>query len=331
MIKKILFIDSEGGHGGSSHSLFALIYGIKQIYPDIEITVLCRLKSNLISIYKEMGITVIQNKLLPKLSSVNSLKGNIIEFIKFKLFIWPKSRTLRKFLLKDIDKYNLIHINHEYLFYLSNFLKNNTTIKISGHIRTLCPINLFSKFQLSNYIKSLNCITFISENEYQHIRSFKLHISNYQICNNPVFLNRVVIPDKTLTTIDGIKVAIVGNFSLERGIDRIFSIAKKLPKDSNITFIIVGDKIVNENIPKSLKLGFKKGDDLASYTKEIGLDKIIKFIGFNDKPYNITSACNFILRLSRTNSPWGRDIIEAFALKKPVLACGVDNTFIKHK
>ena len=34
--------------------------------------------------------------------------------------------------------------------------------------------------------------------------------------------------------------------------------------------------------------------------------------------------------MSRTNSPWARDIIEGFALKKPVLACGLDNTFIKN-
>ena len=34
--------------------------------------------------------------------------------------------------------------------------------------------------------------------------------------------------------------------------------------------------------------------------------------------------------MSRTNSPWARDIIEGFALKKPVIACGLDNTFIKN-
>ena len=33
MTKNILFIDAEGGHGGSSNSLFALIYGIKKINP----------------------------------------------------------------------------------------------------------------------------------------------------------------------------------------------------------------------------------------------------------------------------------------------------------
>ena len=37
-----------------------------------------------------------------------------------------------------------------------------------------------------------------------------------------------------------------------------------------------------------------------------------------------------ILRLSRTNSPWARDVIEGFILKKPVLACGLDDTFIKN-
>ena len=55
MIDNILFIDAEGGHGGSSNSLFALVYGIKKNNPNIKVTVLCQLKSNLISTYKELG------------------------------------------------------------------------------------------------------------------------------------------------------------------------------------------------------------------------------------------------------------------------------------
>ena len=51
---------------------------------------------------------------------------------------------------------------------------------------------------------------------------------------------------------DLFKVAIVGNFSIERGIDRVFSIANKLSKHSKIVFIVIGDKIVLEKFPNLL-------------------------------------------------------------------------------
>ena len=183
---------------------------------------------------------------------------------------------------------------------------------------------------MKNYLNSLNLITFISKNEYSHAKKLKIDINNHQICFNPV-LNKVVTPSNQLVVNKDIfKVAVVGNFSLERGIDRIFSIAKKLSNYPKIVFIVIGDKIVNEKIPKSLKLGFKKGEDLSEYTKKIGLSNKLKFIGFQKNPHKITASCNIILRLSRTNSPWARDILEAFVLKKPVIACGSDDTFVKN-
>lgn len=330
MINDILFIDSEGGHGGSSNSLFALIYGIKTNNPNIKITVLCRLKSNLISAYKKLGVKAEYDTTLPKLSAVNSYFGNIIDFIRFKLFIWPKSYKFRKELLKNINKYNFIHFNHESLFYLSAYIKKNCSAKISGHVRTLCPLNIFSKYQLNIYFNSVHLVTFISKNEYVHSKKFNLDIKNYQICFNPTLQNIIPSSKQVILKKDLFKVAIIGNFSLERGIDRVFSIANKLSKHPKIVFIVIGDKIVLEKIPKSLKLGFKKGDDLSYFTKKIGLENKLKFIGFKNNPHEIISKCDVILRLSRTNSPWARDIIEGFALKKPVLACGSDNTFIKN-
>ena len=135
---------------------------------------MCRLKSNLINSYKKLGVQAEYDKTLPKLSAVNSFYGNIIDFIRFKLFIWPKSYKFRKKLLKNINKYNFIHINHESLFYLSDYIKKNSSIKISGHVRTLCPINIFSNYQLNIYFNSLSLITFISKNEYLHSKSLML-------------------------------------------------------------------------------------------------------------------------------------------------------------
>ncbi len=330
MLKKLLFIDSEGGHGGSSHSLFALIYGIKQEFPCINIKVWCRLESNLIKSYKSIGVEVLQDKSLPKLAAVENLKGNLIDFIKFKLFIWPKSIYIRKNLLKEVNNYDLIHFNHESLFYLAAFIKKYSSIKISGHIRTICPTNYFSKLQMATYINSLDYISFISKNEFKHLQ--KLNIQNftrYQICYNPVLLKNNIKAEKFILQTDGLKIAVLGNFSLDRGIDRVLSLAKKVPIKSNIKIIVIGDKIINENIPKSLRLDIKKGDDLAEVSSKLGLDNILKFVGYNENPSNIISVCDLVLRPSRTNSPWGRDIIEAFALKKPVIAIGEDNTFVK--
>ena len=127
------------------------------------------------------------------------------------------------------------------LFYLLLILKN-CSVKISGHVRTLCPINIFSKYQLNIYFSSLNLITFISKNEYV-FKKLNVDIKNYQICFNPVLQN-IATQSKQVFVKIYLKLLSSEFFLRKRGIDRVFFIANKLSKHSKIIFIVIGDKIV---------------------------------------------------------------------------------------
>ena len=54
------------------------------------------------------------------------------------------------------------------------------------------------------------------------------------------------------------------------------------------------------------------------------------FTGHVDKPENVIQGCDLIIKLFRTGSPYGRDVIEAYSLGKAVLATGTSEVFVKH-
>ena len=53
------------------------------------------------------------------------------------------------------------------------------------------------------------------------------------------------------------------------------------------------------------------------------------FLGPVSDPERVVVACDIVARLTREDSPWGRDVIEALALARPVLSTGSWGGFIR--
>ena len=161
----VLCLDIEGGHGGSSKSLYNSLKYIDQ--KNIKPFVICK-KSGLEQQYKALGIMCIVDKTMPTFTALRKQNRNILFYFIFKFYIWPKSKNFRKNLLHIINKnnINIVHCNLISLFLLARWLKKiKPHIILTLHVRTN-PVNTYTgRFQakVSNSVFS-NKI-FITENE----------------------------------------------------------------------------------------------------------------------------------------------------------------------
>ena len=111
----------------------------------------------------------------------------------------------------------------------------------------------------------------------------------------------------------------VGNISFFKGVDRLLDVAKHL-MDTNLKIKIYGEtrgelkfeKLLKENINK-LKLNN------------------IKLMGRTKKAEKIIQNAFVVLRPSRWNDPWGRDVLDAFNAGVPCISTGNYDDIIINK
>lgn len=69
---------------------------------------------------------------------------------------------------------------------------------------------------------------------------------------------------------------------------------------------------------------------LTSIVQRHGLHDLITFYGWTSDVEKQMEKMHCVVRPDRTGSPWGRDIIEAMSIGRPVLATGSEDIFIKN-
>lgn len=79
----------------------------------------------------------------------------------------------------------------------------------------------------------------------------------------------------------------------------------------NVTAILVGDALFGEK---------DYVQQLHKQVAELGLEKRVKFLGFQADIVPLMKACNLITHTSISPEPFGRVIVEAMLCKKPVIA-----------
>jgi glycosyltransferase involved in cell wall biosynthesis len=60
-----------------------------------------------------------------------------------------------------------------------------------------------------------------------------------------------------------------------------------------------------------------------------GLQEYISIIEHRRDIWKIISASDIVLRTSRLNDPWGRDIIESMVMGRPIVATGIYDGFVE--
>jgi glycosyltransferase involved in cell wall biosynthesis len=323
MKKKILFFDIEGGHGGSSKSLY---YTLSNISPKkFNITVVCKRKSWLESEYKKKNIKCFIFDEMPCFSSLKNFFNNIILLIKFTLIIWPNFLINKSKYITLINKNEIIHLNQISLVFFGLWIKKNFPNKtITMHIRTLPYYNFFSWLKI--FISTKICKKFIFITKYEKLYMEK--ILNKKI-EGSVISN--LGPEwKTIKNNKNkiINLASLSNYSYERGTDRVIDIFYKIPKKYKNNFFvhILGDYKIKNN----LKNFFNKKNNLKKYAEKLKVSKNIKFYGHHKYPEKILKKCQYLIKLTREENPWGRDIIEAISLGLGIISIGTKSPWIKN-
>jgi glycosyltransferase involved in cell wall biosynthesis len=326
----VLCLDIEGGHGGSSRSLFFLIQKIDRSL--IEPIVWCR-HSGIASAYRELGIEVSVEPDMPKVTSVRKFSRNLVLQTGFYAE-WVRARSFRRRLLTRISAgIDVVHANHESLSGLIGWLSRHSKCHITCHIRTILPHNLMARRQIRIISNAVSGLVFITENEKDSFMRLGGALpTSAKIIYNVVPSNQhVQTIAPSIMANDRFKIASISNFAYVRGTDRLVEIAECLKKlgHSDILFIVAGDM----NLPKSIltKLNHSVGDGrtLQDVAKEHHVDDMFCFTGHVSNPESLLAGCDLAIKPTRENNPWGRDIIEALGAGIPVASVGTYDRFVQ--
>ena len=73
-----------------------------------------------------------------------------------------------------------------------------------------------------------------------------------------------------------------------------------------------------------------KGKTLMDYAKSQKVSHMIRFMGHVKNPEKFIKESDILIRPTRENNPWGRDILEAMAFGKTIISVGSYDKFIKN-
>jgi len=317
----ILYIDIEGGWGGSSRSLY---YLIKCLDKDRYFPVVIYGKAGPVKrYYAEMSVPVYMYGPIPRVTAMprNNAKGILVFLLK--LVYLPRFLFFLKRLLKK-HEIKIVHLNHESLFFAGIFFKLFFRQRVIYHVRTMLPRNIFAKIQVSIAKSTADHLIFITENEQKLWHEICPSIAEIP---QSVVYNFAEVPKTTagarvLVDYDGrFKALVLSAISRYRGTDRLVDVAEALRKRNcdNAVFVICGKSEVADRYAQSIRQSIK----------ERGLERYFGFIGYQESPEAILSECDVLVHVSRVvDNPWGRDIIEAMASGKPVVTAGSYDKYI---
>lgn len=332
MIKplRVLCLDIEGGHGGSSRSLY---YSLKNMdRTQIEPTVWCRRDGPIVKRYAELGIPVAVLPDLPKFSSLPKASRNL----------WQLGGHLRAFArahrsgtlgrLRDAARrHDLVHFNHEGFASLALWLRRQRVGPATMHIRTNVQATAFARLQMRSISAAVDHVVYITSHEEKTFRSLGGSAPG-QVIFNIAEVADDASPHPLVPRDGRLVIASLSNAAYLRGTDRLLDLAAALARAGRKDVLIVsaGDMTLKGgDWDSDLRAISAKGGTLADAARKRGLDEHILFLGHVPEPERVLAASDLLIKPTREANPWGRDIIEAMAAGRPVLSVGEDQTFVE--
>ena len=221
-----------------------------------------------------------------------------------------------------------VHYNHESLFYIAWWLKKALKLKAVFHIRTRPMPGPWARLQWRLIRAVGDYLIFITENELEHARQitgscrFPDHSVIFNI-GESIFRNGGKPKNRQL------RIMLLGTVMPSKGVDRVVQIADSL-RGRQIPFRID----IFGSAPDPPKSFFPVRDNylqsIRSSIESLGLSDCVHFCGYVNDPLMVLAKADILLRLTRDNDPWGRDVIEAMAMGVPVISTGEYEGFIKN-
>lgn len=327
----ILYLDVEGGWGGSSRSLYYLIESLdRTVYQPI---VLLRKSGPVQLRYQTLGVPCLVVDDLAAFRPAE--RKNLFSFL---LFIWRFRRwpRLRKQLRHLALKYDvqILHVNHESLALVGNRVANLLSIPWIGHVRTQLTPSFSSRFVYRLMARSAAHIVFIVDPVRDH---FRLLVGrDFKTTKTSVVFNIMPLAGSAPPPLpqlqepsDRYRVLSLTNFSPDRGVDRILDVAKELKKrgDYRFVFYLCGKPAHSGPI-------FGRPSpywaELCTRVRDEQLADIVVFPGHVAEPERALATCDALIKLTRKSNPWGRDILEALGAGLPIITLGNFDLFVEN-
>jgi glycosyltransferase involved in cell wall biosynthesis len=335
---KVAFLGNQISPGGGSTSLLLMLKSLKD-YDFKKYVFVSTCKSNEMKNNFSKYCEAVEVIDLDEIVSCQTLNTPFYKFILHR--IRSKKKTL-KFVEKlnhlDID---ILHINNSVFAHTLKWIKEKSRVKVVYHIREKIDhsgIHLLQKYIIKNIVHYSDKIVAISDNE---AKIFS-HLSDVDIIANPFdfdVINKVKVStdiDKEVEE-DTILIGMLGRFDRVKGhIDFLKAtklILSKFDKQFKLKFALVG-----VNPPKPLwkriikKMLFRRDfyTDVKHFILKYNLESFVIMIPYTKNVLNIINRIDIIIRPSLTGDPWGRDIIESMAFRKPIVATGTSEFYIKN-
>ena len=316
----ILFVDIEGGWGGSSRSLFYFVKHLNrhQFRP---IVVLGK-RGPIEHAYRKEQVSTILLSPIPRTTAMQRRNVRALGLFAFQLAFLPRVLCGIRNLIKR-HGVRIIHLNHESLFFLGLCMKSLFRTRVVYHVRTMLPGNTWAKVQMMIASHTADYMIFITENERARWRAVYPRSQKvpHSIIYNSAESGKAEHPHPRLHDVAGkFKILSLMTLSRRRGTDRIVDVCRLLKDrdERDMVFVICGkpeslsyQRLICEKIQRQ---------ELAQY---------FVFLGHQANPEAILAQCDLVLKPSREYNPWGRDIIEALATGKPVIAIGTYDRFVE--
>jgi glycosyltransferase involved in cell wall biosynthesis len=192
-------------------------------------------------------------------------------------------------------------------------------------MRTMLPLNRYAVVQAKCIEKVADHLIFISENEGNRYEALLgRNSSKGSVVFNSFDASLDQQAGSDVSSAGLFKVLYLGNLTYNKGADRLIDLALQAKSRGmkDIVFVVCGEDRGEK--------GEKARRTIASNAERSGVTSYFRFMGHQADPIPFLKDCHALIRLSRWNDPWGRDIIEAMACGKPVIATGSYEGLVEH-
>ena len=225
---------------------------------------------------------------------------------------------------------DLIHVNYDGMIPLSVILnKLGDRRPRILHVRVMNPVNAITRAYVKLAAGTFKHVIFISENERDRFldAGFNADATPHTVLPNtvdPALFDMTVHREEQ----GAFRAVFFGTLDNLRAPDRLIEVAKIL-KSRNIAVQI---DIFGRSPPYRKWLIFERRNDetLTKQIEQAGVSDIIRLRGYTSNPEREMAASDLVIRPSRSDDPWGRDVIESMAIGVPILASGTYQGFIRH-
>lgn len=317
----ILHIDSEGGFGGSSRSLFELAIELRGSFKSQIVWV--RQRGPALERYTKHCIEVcVVKEIVSRIPlRANNFKNGLTGLIQLYKFL-NFYRRLSK-LSPDI-----VHFNYDGLLFLAAYTKLlSPEIKTVTHARYKWPNNCAAKIYAKLISFGSDKIIAISNDVACSLRDAGVEDEKISILHNSSSLTKMKYRIKSqFSILDQVSISFFGTLNYQKNSTGLIALADELEaRGVPFKIKIYGQPPRYRSLSQNLQV---YRDALATRAERSTQRYNFCVCGHTNRPEEEIASSHFVTRPSILRDPWGRDVIETMCCGRVIIATGDKSDFV---